>query len=230
MPNGRGILPDLTKTYEWLDAEENVVGVQSILADMTGQPIFLNVDDPATDHWTWHAADELALESHDVGTRHAVRRYLQPFHRLLKAAGVLEADYPDADTADEPSKETQERVFFKEVRGVFNEQRMAGRLIDVVFIPDEPKGDLDDISGGGAATEDVLDDNGEHRAVTEADLRGHRCFLAGCSPTFKAMFTGEFEEGKEATPSNPQVVRLPHSAFAISAALGRCFHSLTEID
>lgn len=194
MPQRTGFLPDLTATYQWLNDDANIGKVAGIVADMEDEPIFLNVDDPFTDEWVWCAANQLALESHDLSAVRAVRDYLKPFRRLLKAAGVLEAFYPAAEEVDKRTKDSQELAFLKQIRTVFNEQRMDGRFTDVVFTPGS--GQVDDT------------------------LRGHRDFLAGCSEIFKAMFGGNFKEAQEATPSNPLVVNLPHSASAIKTVLG----------
>ena len=208
-----GVLQDLTLTYQWLNEEGNLEKVASLIADMRDEPIFLNVNDPSTEHWTWLPANQLALESHDLSAVRAVREYLTPFRRLLKAGGVLEAFYPPAQEVDQNTRESEEQSLLKQIRRVFNEQRLAGQLTDVAFVPDseikpEPE-------------EDHVPDNFTSPTNMDGSVaRGHRAFLAGCSPTFQAMFTGEFREGQEATPSHPQVVRLPYSSLAIKAALG----------
>lgn len=218
MPTRGGILQDLTLSYEWLNEEENLSSVTNLIASMRDEPIFLNVNDPSAEEWTWCAASQLALESHDLSTIRAVRDYLKPFRRLLKAAGVLEAFYPAAKKVGQGTKEDEEQSLLKQIRRVFNEQRLAGQLIDVVFTSDitvesGPEGTL--VSRGLAGSSPVLDTSGQ--------WFGHRSFLAGCSPTFQAMFTSGFEEGQEATPSHPRVVKLPYSSFAIEACLGKRF-------
>lgn len=214
----RCILQDLTLTYQWLNEEDNIAKVAGLIADMRDEPIFLNVNDPSTEDWMWLPANQLALESHDLSTVRAVREYLKPFRQLLKAGGVLEAFYPPAQKVDQSARESEEQSLLKQIRRVFNEQRLAGQLTDVVFVPDsQVKSEPDE----GHIPDNVNSLSSSPATVDGAVARGHRAFLAGCSPTFQAMFTGEFKEGQEATPSRPQVVKFPYPTFAIQTALGK---------
>ncbi|KAF6756618.1 hypothetical protein DFP72DRAFT_893244 [Ephemerocybe angulata] len=243
LPRSPIILHDLKETYKWLNTPENLKLIKSTLAQLGDVPIFLNVDDPDRDEWTWCAANQLALETHDLSTVRAVRQFLTPYRRLLKAAGVLEAFYPDIERADDGTLASQENTFLHEMRRVFNEQRVAGQLTDVVFLPREDGTALGTLDGNDSADESsgdsdyddasedpTLSDDEEDTVspsspeVASYDLRGHRSFLSACSPFFRSMFTGSFREGqRDATSQHPQTVGLPQSGFAIEAALDYCY-------
>ncbi|KAF6749160.1 hypothetical protein DFP72DRAFT_1143529 [Ephemerocybe angulata] len=207
-PRSPVILHSLRKTYEWLNKEENIEDIEDDLEDMSDVALFLNVDDASgTDEWTWLSANQLALETHDLSEVKAVRKFILPFRSLLKAAGVVEAFYPDVEQEGDDTPASQDSAFLVQMRRQFNEYRHSRNFTDLAIIPDE------DQSGGGEQMEDT----------TEADPPGlycHRLILAGCSSFFEDAFAGGYKEGQgNATSKRPEKIRVPGSRRAIAAVL-----------
>ncbi|KIL60390.1 hypothetical protein M378DRAFT_180440 [Amanita muscaria Koide BX008] len=50
--------------------------------------LFLNVDDPESNDWTWHSASNLVIDLLDIGDMHGVKGFLRNYNELLKGAGV----------------------------------------------------------------------------------------------------------------------------------------------
>jgi sacsin len=172
-PPGPVIQSDLRDTYKWLN--DNADSLENEILELRDELVFLNVDNPNYDEWSWHKASELAFKAQDVpGAWQAVRRFLQPFHKFLEAAGVLEFKYPKVERQDQGAMREREHTSFRGMRDTFNEMRLAGQLTDIHIAPQDAS------------------------ALTNLEaLRAHRVFLAACNPWFKAMFTEGFREATE---------------------------------
>lgn len=193
---------DLKATYKWLD-EQNPSTLQSVMAEFQESLIFLNVDDMDCDPWIWCRARQMAFATRDVGSIQRVRRFLSPFSRLLKAAGVLEAFYPELEAGDGAIPDEQDllRIY----RGGFSELRAMNQLVDVTFTPE-------------------VEDSSE--AITDACrplLSAHRAFLSVCNAHLKDRFTGGYADSQIALASDNGLleISLPASSFAIKTALGK---------
>lgn len=103
------------------------------MLDNHDKPIFLNVDDPQTDPWTWNSADEMFFNISDGVDIKAVRKFLMPFRDLLYVSGVEEIVNPPLPKTTVSTVETQ----LAALRSGFNAMRHEGRLTDVVFISDD---------------------------------------------------------------------------------------------
>ncbi|KAH6902615.1 hypothetical protein BKA70DRAFT_1434939 [Coprinopsis sp. MPI-PUGE-AT-0042] len=182
------VLRHLKDTYTWLN--QNTSGLRNLHGN-----IFLNVDDPAIDEWSFTSGDQMAFENHDVKNIQYVRSFLLPYRALLEVAGVIKVKYPEVDTSPAPEN-TDERVL-QMMRTGFARQRENLVFTDVVFTAEEDK-DEDDAP----------------------KFFAHRSFLSVFGSYFDDMFTGGFAEGGEASAQNPLKQVLPHSRFAIRTCLG----------
>ncbi|KAJ7578039.1 hypothetical protein C8J56DRAFT_1170787 [Mycena floridula] len=162
----RSLLVDIRATYRWLselpDAGARLAGL--INSDET---LFLNIDDPERDAWTFCRASQIVRDlPYDRPGHVRVRDFLTEFWPLLAAAGakrMTAAQYVEveADTMDEetPGIEAQ-----------FNDLRKAGRMTDIVLLPAETEGQ--DMSR----------------------LRAHSVFLAVTIPHLRDAFTGGWRQ------------------------------------
>ncbi|KAF6756631.1 hypothetical protein DFP72DRAFT_810196 [Ephemerocybe angulata] len=201
-PPSAVILHSLRETYAWLDKEENIKDIEDKLEQMSSEPLFLNVDDASgMKDWTWLSANRLALETHDLSEVKAVRKFILRYRRLLKAAGVVEAFYPDVEQEGDDTPASQAFTHLLQM----NEYRLARTWADVVLIP-------------------YNDRNGEDEQMDVSvplDLCCHRLVLASCgSSFFKDTFAGGYKEGlRNATSEQPQQIPVPGSRRAIAAVL-----------
>jgi sacsin len=120
------------ETYKWLDDHQDVV--EDIIVNYHSEPLFLNVDDPATEPWLWHSADEMFFNILDGGDLKSVKKFLMPFKDLLSVAGVEDIVNPTVPTGlVRSSVDTQ----LTTLRTGLQTMRFEGKLTDVVFISDD---------------------------------------------------------------------------------------------
>lgn len=209
------IIHDMVETLKWLN--ENVVDSDDIiLYDLRTERIFLNVDNPSEELWIWTNANELAFEAEDIedhGIR-CVRKFLLPYGKLLRAAGVVRVIHPQCLVSN-ISESASDSNTLKSIRTGFNDLRRKGLWTDVVFVTGRPRDDDDTGTG----------------IVQVPSLVAHRSFLTVFSDYFLDSFCGEFREAKDASSSHP--IELPvkrseedyYSADCVQLLLGR-FHFL----
>ncbi|KAM6499320.1 hypothetical protein JOM56_004828 [Amanita muscaria] len=75
----------LCGTYQTLGRPDGLDGAD--VRDLT-EILFLNVDDPESNDWTWHSASNLVIDLLDIGDMHGVKGFLRNYNGLLKGAGV----------------------------------------------------------------------------------------------------------------------------------------------
>ncbi|KAJ2928408.1 hypothetical protein H1R20_g8671, partial [Candolleomyces eurysporus] len=198
LSHGSIVLPDLIATYKWLNQQDTSI-LESLRPELQESAMFLNVDDPNFDAWKWCEARQMAFETHDVGRIEGVRQFLSPFKRLLKAAGVLEAFYPELEAGDDV-RIPDERDLLKQYRDGFSELRAMNQLVDVIFTPE---------------------DKDSSEAITDACrplLSAHRAFLSVCNTHLKDRFTGGYADS-QGSDDGLLTISLPASSFAIKTAL-----------
>ncbi|KIL64220.1 hypothetical protein M378DRAFT_163460 [Amanita muscaria Koide BX008] len=121
----RGLLLDLRATYKWLNDHAN--DIASMISQKKTELLFLNVDDPESDDWTWHPASNLVIDLQDIYDMHNVKGFLRNYNELLKVAGVRRVKKRKAEaisTTDNTLRHMRDR---------FNNMRQSGFGTDVVF-------------------------------------------------------------------------------------------------
>ena len=196
------VLRDVTETYRFLN--DNVEAARNVIFQHHDEKIFLNVDDPSKDEWTWEAADNLAFSTHDVEEVQRVRHFLTPFKNLLLSAGVVPVYQPPVADA---SPLTSDRMLLLQIRTGFNEMRKARQFIDVVFVP----------SSGPQPAEGEID----------PELVAHRNFLAVYSDYFRDAFCRDYKEALAASSSDPIRFPVDYPKPCIAAVLGE--HPRTSV-
>lgn len=161
------VLSDLKATYQYLNDHSETAREYLLLAGQ--DKMFLNVDDPANDSWgsQWCKADELILNlAYDHRSLKCVRKYLQPYEKLLLAAGSLDLDIESFKSVHSlpKTKQAAESTHLKRWNSL-NEMRKSGELTDVILVPS-----------------DALDNSPE--------LRAHRCVLASVVPHLRDALIG----------------------------------------
>jgi hypothetical protein len=184
-PSNRYLLDDLTKTYQWLDEHQDVA--EDFIIRMHDKALWLNVDDPMNEPWEWHTADEMFFNVDAPGLK-PVKDYLQPYKDLLYVAGVeiiVNPEAPEAATSTAQQKLT-------ELYDGFNQMRVEGKLIDVVYIAEDGQ-----------------------------RFPAHRAVLATLSEYLRDLFCGDFaESATDASTAEPIEMELPYSGRCIGAILG----------
>lgn len=169
----------MVETLKWLN--ENVVDSDDIiLYDLRTENIFLNVDNPSEESWIWRNANELAFEAEDIDDGiQCVREFLLPYHKLLRAAGVVQVIHPQCPVSNisESASDT-----LKSIRTGFNDLRRKGLWTDVVFVTMRP---------------------GDDETGVVPSLVAHRSFLTVFSDYFAYSFCGDFREANDASSSKP---------------------------
>lgn len=127
-PSNEHVLSDLEATYKWLNTQVRDAG--NIMIQHHAQPLFLNVDDPLHDVWTWHCADELFFNISDSRGLYAVRKFLEPFKDLLRVSGVEEILNPPCPETQVSSADMQ----LTSLRLAFDSMRQERTLTDVIFL------------------------------------------------------------------------------------------------
>lgn len=197
MPQGPDVLYYLKKTYQWLSTESSTAIVGPAMDSLRNEQLFLNVEDPTTDVWQWAAAEEMAFENHDVENVQRVRKFLLPFKPFLEVSGVIDVKYPDMNLARDPGAADDDEL--EVARKGFEEMRESRTFTDVVFTSQEE----------------------DHLALeSRTEFYAHRNFLSAFGGYFKDMFTGNFQEARQASVANPVRIPLSHSKFAIKTVLG----------
>ncbi|KAJ7119509.1 hypothetical protein C8R44DRAFT_176382 [Mycena epipterygia] len=125
------LLSDLEATYRWLDDHQDEV--EDFIIDHHDQPLFLNVDDPKTDPWLFHTADEMFFNILDGGELKSVKKFLLPFKDLLSVSGVEDIVNAPVPGLVRSSVDAQLTL----LRTGFQTMRVEGKLTDVVFIADD---------------------------------------------------------------------------------------------
>ena len=195
------LLRDVTATYGFLN--DNVEAARNVILQHHNK-IFLNVDDPSKDEWTWEAADNLAFSTHDVEEVQRVRHFLTPFKNLLLSAGVVPVYQPPVADA---SPLTSDSMLLLQIRTGFNEMRKARQFIDVVFVP---------FSGPQPAEGEI-----------DPELVAHRNFLAVYSDYFRDAFCRDYKEALAASSSDPIRFPVDYPKPCIAAVLGE--HPRTSV-
>ena len=127
------VLTDLTETYAWLDARKDDPNLDYI-KKYKDECIFLNVDNPRLDRWTWHCAHNMFFNIPDLdGPFACVGKFLLPFGGLLRRAGVREVSYPSREILSLSTAETQ----LAQIRSGINNMRLEDVLTDVTFMADD---------------------------------------------------------------------------------------------
>ncbi|RXW22295.1 hypothetical protein EST38_g3559 [Candolleomyces aberdarensis] len=178
LPHGSTVLHDLKATYQWLT--KNSPAVVSFADQLKDEPIFLNVNNPEIDEWIWSSASQMAFEVSDLTNIQGVRDFLKPYDRFLKAAGVVETYYPKLDEDNEHSGDSYDLKLFRSLRANLNEQRLGGNFTDVLFLPQK--------EASGLTREKLY-------LLDHPSLRGHRGYLASCTPWFKKVFLEASQKG-----------------------------------
>lgn len=184
------LVSDLKDTYAYLSNHLSVTEDTDALAQLRDAKVFLNADsdDPSRlpTEWRWESADSLVFEIAEMEEAYArpVRRFLQPYERLLQLVGVLRVYYPPYIG---PTVSHSEITRLRSIRSEFNRMRQENVLTDVVFVTSQ-----DEMPGQGGAL------NG---------LVAHRSFLAASGATFAEQFKPVFQEGRAASSTDP--VRIP---------------------
>ncbi|KAJ6617959.1 hypothetical protein B0H10DRAFT_1947944 [Mycena sp. CBHHK59/15] len=125
------LLSDLEATYRWLDDHQDQV--EDIIIEFHDEPLFLNVNDPKTDPWLWHSADEMFFNILDGGDLKSVKKFLLPFKDLLSVSGVEDIVNAPVPGLVRSSVDAQLTL----LRTGFQTMRFEGKLTDVVFISDD---------------------------------------------------------------------------------------------
>lgn len=207
MREGDDTLHYLKESYKWLNNRANEVG--PTIRRYASEKLFLNVNDPTSDPWKMTSASNMAFENHDVLTIERVCDFLLPYKDLLKAAGVIDVEYPKFNTR--PTPENSEEGFLKRIRDGLAGMRESNTFTDVAF-----------------TSEDDAELAEEERPVFYA----HRTFLYVFSEYFKTLFAGPYAEASgQASAVNPLRISLAHSRFAIKTSLGalNLFKSVSPI-
>ncbi|KAF7297128.1 BTB domain-containing protein [Mycena indigotica] len=125
------VLSDLEATYKWLDDHQDEV--EDEIIEFHDEPLFLNVDDPKSDPWVWHSADEMFFNIMDGGDLKSVKKSLLRFRDLLSVAGVEDIIQAPVPGLERSSIDTQLGI----LRRGFQMMREEGKLTDVVFVCDD---------------------------------------------------------------------------------------------
>ena len=171
-PHRLAILPDLKATYEWLNQQESSA-LETVGPLLHDHAVFLNVNNPEKDDWSWSSASRMAFEVEGLTNIQGVRKFLGNYRTFLTAAGVLEAHYPAADEDGEHYGSPHDLKSLQSLVQHFNEQRFGGKFTDVLFLPYE--------EASGRTREQLY-------GLGDPSLRGHQIFLAGCATWFKKLF------------------------------------------
>jgi hypothetical protein len=127
------ILADITQTYEWLNSrEDNEI---EFIAQYKDEYLFLNVDDPKSEPWTFHCARKMFFNIPDLDDDQfaCVGEFLSPFENLLRLAGVKEISLPSREELPLTPAETQ----LRRIRSNFNQMRINNVLTDVIFTSED---------------------------------------------------------------------------------------------
>ena len=161
------LLGDISATYRWLEDHEDPAQVSMLLARHSDDAIFLNVDDPRSQQWTFLPASALvfglALDENGLFT---VREYLSSRKALLKLAGVQTLSVPAYRSAASTASTDAT------IRVKYDEMRLSGKHCDVVFEPTEG---------------DIPPDSPDR-------LRAHISFLAANVPHLDEAFESDMSE------------------------------------
>jgi hypothetical protein len=126
-PSNGVVLADLKATYRWLT--DKVHPRDQCIYPYRKEPLFLNVDDPNVEDWTWHCANNLLFDFNDSGCQYGVRSFLTNFKNLLLAAGAEEFRDPTCvETKLISPDETLETL-----RAKLNGMRTDRILVDIEF-------------------------------------------------------------------------------------------------
>ncbi|KAF9522956.1 hypothetical protein CPB83DRAFT_911009 [Crepidotus variabilis] len=180
-PGNLTLLSDLTATYKWLN--DHADDARESLLLMEDQDIFLNVDDPITSPWPagWVSAKKIVLNlSYDWGAFKHVRRFLEAFPNLLRAAGCRGRVETNLTTPSVPIATTSTS---SSIMKNFNDMRIAGELTDIELVPmyvlkDQARIGLD---------EDDVDVEMEVDPSPSGDYQAHRAYLAATVPHLRSL-------------------------------------------
>ncbi|KAF8963747.1 hypothetical protein BDZ97DRAFT_1919523 [Flammula alnicola] len=170
-PRNLTLMSDIKATYKWLN--DRADDAREILLFSGDLRLFLNVDDPVHDDWNgqWCSGQELVLNlGYDHGTLKYVRRFLQEYEKLLRAAGCIVLKVVPRQMQENMGSESSDSIRLRELRNTFNEMRKSGELTDFILQP----------------TYNGTDD----ACVDASDLRGHRALVAAIIPHFRESVKG----------------------------------------
>ncbi|KAK2459819.1 hypothetical protein APHAL10511_008140 [Amanita phalloides] len=118
------LLSDLKATYKWLNEHVDDISVE--IRNENSSAIFLNVNDPDSDNWKWHSANNIIDGIQDIEDLHDVKSFLRSYSDLLRAAGVRAESKPD----DYKPVVEDKTVYY---RSRFNDMRQRGYDVNVTF-------------------------------------------------------------------------------------------------
>jgi hypothetical protein len=128
-PSNDTVLGDLEATYKWLSDNIQPGPRDSRIYAYRKEPLFLNVDDPNVEDWTWRCANNLLCDFNDLGDQYGIRSFLGRFKNLLLAAGAEEFSDPTCPNVEPVSSDEALQLF----RDKFDGMRLAGTLVDIEF-------------------------------------------------------------------------------------------------
>ncbi|EJF60799.1 hypothetical protein DICSQDRAFT_181063 [Dichomitus squalens LYAD-421 SS1] len=180
-PGDSGLLDDLKATYGYLN--EHHEDSQRFMVRCRKEALFLNVDNPESDSWTFLPACQIMLNVSDEDGFWEVRDFLRPFRDLLVVSGAFEIKIPKAA----PPPTTSAEGLLIRLRASLDEQRRNKLLTDVIFRI-----------------------TGEGEAGHEGDLWAHRALLVSASDYFNRLFCGQsgFSESRAASVEDPVVMSM----------------------
>jgi len=126
--SNRELIADLKATYSWLAQHEGETGE---LENHNQDKLFLNVDDPASE-WTWKSASELLFDERGTSNTRRVRRFLQSYSGLLRAAGVREITH--VDIPEKPRSRYSHETQLTRIRDKVDSMREEDKWTDVILV------------------------------------------------------------------------------------------------
>lgn len=132
-PGNHDVVCDITKTYQWLEDHKDRPELGRCISKYNRENLFLNVEDPELDAWTWHCADQLFFDIDDGKDQFGVKRFLLPFSGLLQLAGVERVNSPPCPSLPKSSADIQ----LLTLRSSFSNMRRHKLLTDVVLTTED---------------------------------------------------------------------------------------------
>jgi sacsin len=189
------VLHDLRETYKWLD--EHSEEAEEYMIQHNTDKLFLNVADPEVSIWQWCSAEEMLLGIDEkVASFHPVLDFLLPFEKLLAVSGVHKVN---SAMLPERLPSNESEISLEAIRLAFCLMREKGQFMDLELVPGT--------------------DHDEPRKVFHA----HRVYMAACTPYFKCLVPGGFQESPEACEGPVQVDLDGYSAQCVEMVLSKYY-------
>ncbi|KAG8963295.1 hypothetical protein FRC03_003175 [Tulasnella sp. 419] len=202
---------DIKETYKWLD--EHSKEAEQALLRRSRESLFLNQDTLDTDTYAWHPAENiwlnLAWDDSDKSIFY-VKKFLEPYSGLLKAAGVR--SFPDPD----PLPIVLEATYFK-MHARLAKLRDEGKWTDVELISRD-KGRLRAhrpvLAAASSYFEDILTDHSKESTTEHTSENPVILYELGYSAdelnqALDYIYQGTFEPPSYRGPTEPSVVLTP---------------------